>query len=99
MKNVITRVEGMKSLPICDLIYCVAHDTARPPPKMSNGNKYVLLVVDHYSKWCETCPIKEHDATTTTIFLEEKIICSFGVPKYVITNIGNEWMKEFDALC
>jgi hypothetical protein len=86
----------MKSIPICDLVYCVAHDTTGPPPKMSNGNKYVFIVVDHYSKWCEVCLIKEHDIAR---FFEEKIICSFGVPKYVITNIGSEWMKDFDALC
>jgi ABC-type histidine transport system ATPase subunit len=43
--------------------------------------------------------IKEHDVATTTIFLEKEVICQFGVPKYILTNNGSEWMKEFDALC
>jgi hypothetical protein len=59
----------------------------------------VLVAIDHYSKWCETYHVKEHDAVIITRFLEEEIICQFGVPKYILTGIGNEWMKEFDALC
>jgi transposase InsO family protein len=57
------------------------------------------MVIDHYSKWCETRPIKSHDEETAAKFLEEKVVCQFGVPKYVFTDNGSEWMKEFDALC
>jgi hypothetical protein len=89
----------MKSIPIYDLFYHVTLDTTRPLPKTSTGNKYVLVDIDHYSKWCETHLVKEHDVTTSIIFLVEKIICRFGVPKYIFTNNGNEWMKEFDVIC
>ncbi len=64
-----------------------------------NGNKYILVAIDHYSKWCEACFVKEHDVAIATIFLEEEIICQFGVPKYIFIDNGSEWMKEFDALC
>jgi hypothetical protein len=64
-------------------------------PKTTNGNKYVLVVIDHYSKWCETQPIKEHDAYTATKFLQDEVICKYGVPKYILINNANEWMKEF----
>jgi hypothetical protein len=84
----------MKSIPICDFFDHVAFDTIRPLPKMSIGIKYVL-VIDHYSKWCETHPVKECDATTTSKFLEEEIICQFGIPKYIFINNGSEWIKEF----
>jgi hypothetical protein len=47
---------------------------------MSIGKKYVLVAIDHYSKWCEACPIKEHDVATMARFLEEEIICCFGCP-------------------
>ncbi len=46
-------VEDMKSTPICDLFYQVALDTSRPLLETFNGNKYVLVAIDHYSKWCE----------------------------------------------
>jgi len=39
----------------------------------------------------------EHDARTTTKFLEDEIICRFGIPKYILTNNGGEWAIEFDS--
>jgi hypothetical protein len=92
-------IEGMKSIPIYDLFYHVTFDTTRPLPKTSTGNKYVFVVIDHYFKWCETHLVKEHGATTSTRFFLDEIICRFGMPKYIISNSGSEWMKEFDVLC
>jgi hypothetical protein len=48
---------------------------------MSNGNKYVLVVVDHYSKWCEVCPIMEHDGATLWLdFLKKKLYVILECP-------------------
>jgi hypothetical protein len=43
-------VEDLKNIPICDLFYNVALDTIEPLLKTKNGNKYILMVIDHYSK-------------------------------------------------
>jgi hypothetical protein len=53
-RNMKFDIEEMKSIHICDLFYHVAMDIIGPLPKTINGNKYVLAVIDHYSKWCET---------------------------------------------
>jgi len=66
---------------------------------MCTCNKYVLVVVDHYSKWCEMRHVEEHDVVITAKYLEEEIICHFGVPKYFFIDNGSEWMKKFDAFC
>lgn len=68
-------MEGMKSIPMCDILYCVALDITRPLPETFNGNKYIIVAIDHYSKWCEMHLVKEHDVAITTIFLEEEVIC------------------------
>jgi len=47
-------IEEMKSIPICDSFYRVAMDILGPLPEITDGNKYVLITIDHYSKWCET---------------------------------------------
>jgi hypothetical protein len=49
----------------------VALDIARPLPKTKDGNMYALVAIDHYSKWCEARPTKDHDATIATKILEE----------------------------
>jgi len=43
-------IEEMKSILICNLFYRVAMDPIGPLPKTTNGNKYVLVAIDHYSK-------------------------------------------------
>jgi hypothetical protein len=88
-------IEEMKNIPICDLFYRVALDTVGPLLETTSGNKYVLVAIYHYSKWCEVRPIKEHDAYIATKFLEDEVICKYGMPKYILTDNGNEWMKEF----
>jgi len=98
-KNIKYDIEEMKSIHVCDLFYKVALDTVGPLPKTKNGNKYVLVAIDHYSKWCEVRPIKDHDAPIAAKFLEEEIICRFGVPRFIFINNGGEWMAEFDLMC
>ncbi len=80
--NIRFGIEEMKSIPICDLFYRVALDIAGPLPKTKNGNGYVSVAIDHYSKWCEAQPIKDHDVAAAAKFLEEEIICRFGMLRF-----------------
>jgi hypothetical protein len=98
-RSIISGIEEMKNIPVYDLFYKVALDTAGPLPETKNGNRYALVAIDHYSKWCETRAVKDHDVATIARFLEEEIICRFGVPRFILTNNGGEWMAEFDLMC
>jgi len=91
--------EEMKSIPICELFYWVALDTTRPLFETKLRNKHIIVVVDHYSKWCEAKAMANHGAKTTTKILEDDVICRYGVPKFVYTNNGGEWVTEFDVMC
>ncbi len=90
--------EEMKSILVCELFYWVALDTARPLPETKIGNKYILVAVDHYSKWCEAKAVADHGAKTIAKFLEDDVICRYGVPKFVLTDNGGEWAAEFDVM-
>jgi len=91
--------EELKSIPICDLFHRIAMDTARPLPETKSSNKYILVAIDHYFKWCEAKAIADHGAKTAARFLEDDIICRYGVPKFVLTDNGREWAAEFDVMC
>ncbi len=91
--------EQIKSIPIYDLFYIVALDTAGPLPKTESGNKYILVAIDHYSKWCEARAVLDHGGKTTARFLEDDLICKYGVPIFVLTNNGSEWAAEFEVMC
>jgi transposase InsO family protein len=92
-------IEEMKSIPICNLFYHVPLDTDGPLPEITSANKHVLIAIDHYSKWRVARLVKEHDAYTTAKFLEDEVICRYGVPKYILIDNGSEWMKEFVEIC
>ncbi len=91
--------EEMKSIPVYELFYRVALDIAGPLPKTKSGNKYILVASDHYSKWCEAKVVADHGAKTTTKFLEDDVICRYGIPKFVLTDNGGEWAAKFDVMC
>ncbi len=94
-----SRDEHLKSIPVCDLFYRVALDTAGPLLETKSGNKYILVAIDHYSKWCEAKAVTNHGAKTAARFLEDEIICRYSVPKFVLTNNGGEWAAKFDVMC
>ncbi len=91
--------ERLKSIPICDLFYRVAMDIVGPLPETKAGNKYILVAIDHYSKWCEAKVVADHGARTAARFLEDDLICRYGVPGFVLTDNGGEWSAEFEAMC
>jgi hypothetical protein len=64
-----------------------------------NGNKYILVAIDHYLKWCETKDVVDHNAKPMARFLEDEFIYRFGESKYILTNNGFEWSTKFDQLC
>ncbi len=91
--------EEMRSIPICDLFHRVAMDTAGPLPATKSGNKYLLVAIDHYSKWCEAKAMGDHGVKTAASFLEDDIIYRYGVPKFILTDNGGKWAAEFDIMC
>jgi hypothetical protein len=60
-------------------------------PETKLGNKYILVVIDHYFKWCEAKTVVDHGAKIAAKFLEDDIIYRYGVPKFVLIDNGGEW--------
>ncbi len=90
--------EHLKSILICDLFHRIALDTVGPLPETKAGNKYIMVAIDHYSKWCEAKAVVDHGAKTAARFLEDDLICRYGVPRFVLTNNGGEWGVEFETM-
>jgi hypothetical protein len=97
--SVCSEDEKLKNILVCELFYRIARDNTRPLLETKSENKYILVAIDHYSKWCEAKTIVDHGAKTAARFLEDDIICRCGVPKFVLTNNGGEWATKFDVMC
>jgi len=91
--------EELKNILVYELFYRIAMDTAWPLPETKSGNKYILVAIDHYSKWREAKAVTNHGAKTIAKFLEDDIICKYGVSKFVLINNGGEWATKFDVMC
>jgi transposase InsO family protein len=68
----------------------VVMDFLGPLPETSSGNKYVLVIADHFSKWVELFPLPTASATATANSLVD-IICRFGAPETLLSDQGTHF--------
>nr|XP_010326102.1 uncharacterized protein K02A2.6-like [Solanum lycopersicum] len=55
-------------------------------PKASNGHRFILVAIDHFTKWVEAVTFKSVTKKVVVDFINFNIICRFGFPKVIITN-------------
>jgi Integrase zinc binding domain/Integrase core domain len=78
----------------------VAVDVMGPLPLTQQGNRYVLVVADYFSKWTEAYPLPSQDAATVTSTLVHEWICRFGVPRELHSDQGRNFEAEvFQEMC
>ena len=78
----------------------IAIDLAGLHPESSSGNKYVLIVVDSFSKWMEVYAIPNIEAQTVAEKLVLEFFSWFGVPMQIKTDQGCQFdCSLFEALC
>lgn len=68
--------------------HIVALDYVGPFPLSKGGNRFLLVVVDLFSKYVSIKTLKKSSAAETIAFLREEIFLRFGVPQYVISDNG-----------
>ena len=55
-------------------------DIADPYPVTEDGNKYIMVVSEYFSKWPEAYALPNQEATTVATMLIDNWISRFGVP-------------------
>ena len=55
----------------------VGIDLIGPLPKTSRGNRYVVTLVDYFSKWPEAAPLPDKTAQGIAMFLFELFVGEF----------------------
>lgn len=68
-------------------------DILGPLPTTLNGNRYVLVVLDCFTKWAEAIPLKNKRATTVAKILVEQVFSRHGIPLELHTDQG----KNFES--
>ena len=66
----------------------VSLDIVGPLPVTEKGNRYLLIFIDHFTRFCEAIPIARQDTETVAREFVLRIITQFGVPKKLLTDRG-----------
>lgn len=66
----------------------IALDIAGPFPITDKGNRYILVVVDYFTKWPEAFAIPNQEAVTVAEKLVNEVFCRFGLPLEIHADQG-----------
>jgi hypothetical protein len=80
----------LKPLPIMRLFYRWGVDLCKMPHTSEDGSKYVVVMIEHFTKWVELVPIPEKSSFYTAAALKGDLT-RFGAPAEVLTDQGEEF--------
>ena len=85
-------------LPIRGLGYRWGVDFAGPLQKTTTGNTYVLVRIEHFTKWVELIPLPSKSSKDAARALLDGVLSRYGAPGEVLTDQGREFQGEFQTL-
>ena len=69
-------------------------DFVGPLPRSTNGNIFLLTVMDSFTRWLEAIPLKRATGSAVVRALTTKIFPRFGWPTYVKVDRGSHFLNE-----
>ena len=78
----------------------VAVDIMGPLPESVRGNRYILVIVDYFTRWVEAFPLPDQKAKTVAHKVVCDFICRFGTPLELHTDQGRTFESDlFQEIC
>ena len=74
------------SLAAFHVLHRVSIDHIGPFPESPNHNKYLLVAIDHFTKYAWVFPVPDNTARVTASMLWHHIFSVFGTPEEIITD-------------
>ena len=66
-------------------------------PRLRTGCEYILTALDHFTKWADALPIRDHKAHTVEKVLLDRLFSRFGMPEELLSDQGLEFESELVA--
>ncbi|XP_026410399.1 protein NYNRIN-like [Papaver somniferum] len=63
-------------------------------PTSSGRYKYIITATEYSSKWVEAIPLRDYSGSTIAAFIKEYIICRFGAPMIICSDIGTSFINQ-----
>ena len=75
-------------------------DAIGPLPETPEGNKYIQVAIDRFSRFCVAYPTADLTAHRTAYEFVKNVVCQHGVPSSIQTDNGTSYTgKEFKEMC
>jgi len=63
-------------------------------PLSPSKNRYLMVVVDYLTKWCELIPMPSKSASITSRCFLESFLCRYGFPKCIVSDQGTNFTSK-----
>src|SRR5699024_4811949 len=77
----------------------VAMDLPGPFPWGDDDERYVLVIMDHFTKFVILVALRRKLSTLVARKVHKRLLCLFGAPRTIITDDGKEFKGEFEKMC
>lgn len=72
----------------------MAVDLLGPLPESRNGNSYIMVVGDYFSRWMEALPIPNQEASTVVEKLVDEVFLRFSPPEQLHSDQGRQFESK-----
>ena len=69
----------------------ISIDIVGPLPVDGNSNRYIVTMMDVYSRYLIAIPVRNHRASTVSRCLYESVVAYFGAPRSILSDRGTEF--------
>ena len=90
--------DRLKPMPLFGMFYRFSVDSAGPFRTTVTGSTYVIVIVEHFSKWIELVSVPTLDPRQTTRAFQERVLARYGAPVEVVTDNGQEYQGQFASM-
>ena len=64
------------------------------------GNKYIVVIADYYTKWTDSYPMPNMEASTLADIMVKEFISRYGIPLKINSDQGRQFTsKLFKEMC
>ena len=89
-----TRHGALQSIRTGYPMQMVAADIMGPLPASKNGNRYILVASDYFTRWIEAYAIPNQGAITVARKLVDNMFCRFSLPEQLHTDMGAQFESK-----
>ena len=80
--------------------HTIGIDIMGPFPPTFQQKKYLLVVVDYFTRWVEMFALRRTTATDVANVLINEVICRYGIPVYILSDNGPQFISNlFNEIC